>query len=209
MKQINQNVLKIKDPSTGEFKTIPNLTLDNTVDKINKVEVSNVEPADNYVDLWIDTSESNVNYKIPQIADDILSEEDTWSSAKIKMENDKVFDLIYPVGSIYMSVNAISPDNLFGGTWEQIQGRFLLGASSSYAAGSTGGEATHKLTINEMPSHRHEYKGYESSGSTTGWSASRASQKYNMLNDLQATGGGAAHNNMPPYLSVYIWKRTA
>ena len=57
----------------------------------------------------------------------------------------------YPVGSIYMSANATNPGTLFGGTWSQIQGRFLLAADGSHAAGSTGGEATHTLTQAEMP----------------------------------------------------------
>lgn len=60
---------------------------------------------------------------------------------------------LYPVGAVYISVNSTSPASLFGGTWESIGGRFLLGADSTYTAGSTGGEATHKLTVNEIPSH--------------------------------------------------------
>ena len=66
-----------------------------------------------------------------------------------------VLDNVYPIGSIYMNVNSTNPGTLFGGTWEQIQGRFLLGMSSSYPAGSQGGEASHTLTTEEMPSHGH------------------------------------------------------
>lgn len=62
----------------------------------------------------------------------------------------------WPVGSIYLSVTNTNPSSLFGGTWKQIsQGRFLLGAGSGYNAGTTGGEATHQLTVNELPSHSH------------------------------------------------------
>ncbi len=67
-----------------------------------------------------------------------------------------ILDNVYPVGSIYMSVNSTNPTNLFGGTWEQIQGKFLFGMNSSYPAGSTGGEITHKLTNAEMPVHNHD-----------------------------------------------------
>lgn len=229
MKQINQNVLKIKDPSTGQFTTIPNLTLDNNVDKVSGVEVRPTEPKDPLTDVWIDTTQ-HTTYKIPQIADDDLSEEDTWSSFKIKSKLDEVFELIYPVGSIYMSVNSISPDNLFGGTWEQIQGRFLLGASSTYGAGTTGGAATHTLAVNEIPSHNHPtYNGTgwafmeinrDGTGARTQLATSSSSGKYafttTTTGDLQwaynqtgKQGDGVAHNNMPPYLSVYIWKRTA
>lgn len=126
-----------------------------------------------------------------------------------------ILDNVYPVGSIYMSVNSTNPKNLFGGTWEQIQGRFLFGMNSSYPAGSTGGEITHALTIDEMPEHNHTIYypnaggpygnaniGYpEDSGTNMTWCAEMCK--------TAPTGGGAAHNNMPPYLSVYIWKRTA
>ena len=66
-----------------------------------------------------------------------------------------MLDNIYPVGSIYMSVNSTNPGTLFGGTWAQIQDRFLLACGSTYANGATGGEATHTLTENEMPTHKH------------------------------------------------------
>jgi hypothetical protein len=68
---------------------------------------------------------------------------------------ENIINLVYPVGSIYMSVNNVSPATFIGGTWEQLKDRFLLGAGSSYAAGSTGGAATHTLTTAQMPSHTH------------------------------------------------------
>lgn len=143
-----------------------------------------------------------------------------------------VLDLVYPVGSIYMSVNATSPSTLFGGTWEQIQGRFLLGMSSSYPAGSQGGEAEHTLTSNEIPEHRH----YLSQLGTTvrilpsNVAAPDPNQEilttklnsnneylkpnvtwggYLVAGELLDTPNGRPHNNMPPYLAVYMWKRTA
>jgi hypothetical protein len=65
-------------------------------------------------------------------------------------------DLIYPVGSIFMkATDTDNPDKIIGDTWAQIQGKFLLGSSESYAIKSIGGEATHTLTIDEMPSHFH------------------------------------------------------
>lgn len=144
-------------------------------------------------------------------------------------ETNFVLDNVYPIGSIYMNVNSTNPGTLFGGTWEQIQGKFLLGMSSSYPAGSQGGEASHTLTTEEMPSHGHNpanqsgYFGFitnskkafevgdmgvqSGSGryypySTTAFDISRNSL-------TGTTGGGKSHNNMPPYLSIYIWKRTA
>lgn len=139
------------------------------------------------------------------------------------------FDMIYPIGSIYMSVNNVGPAVLFGmGTWERIQDRFLLAAGSSYAAGSTGGEATHKLTVDEMPSHAHaltkstvvwasvsETNGTVSapqvasggSGTSGGFYSDRMTNE--AYKRVAYTGGGAAHNNLPPYLAVFMWKRTA
>lgn len=123
-------------------------------------------------------------------------------------------NLIYPVGSIYMSVNSTSPATLFGGTWSQLKDRFLLGCGDAYSNGATGGDATHTLSIDEIPSHNHGYGVYNASAYTpleinhmaaycgvqngTGWGS-----------NTLFTGGGKAHNNMPPYLAVYMWKRTA
>lgn len=144
-----------------------------------------------------------------------------------------ILDNVYPVGSIYMNVNSTNPGTLFGGTWEQIQGKFLLGMSSSYPAGSQGGEAEHTLTRNEIPDHDHYLRqmgnGYRMIPSNIGaedpnrefytvklnfsgegylkpnvtWGG------YLIAGELLDTPNGQPHNNMPPYLSVYIWKRTA
>lgn len=149
----------------------------------------------------------------------------------------QIVNLIYPVGSIYMSVNNTSPATLFGGTWEQIQDKFLLCSGKTYSGGSTGGEATHTLTVDETPEHTHTrgtmnitggvgplddmsagwfsgamYRGaghsYDASSSSSGsgwrlmFDASRS-----WTGETSPVGGGSAHNNMPPYLAVYVWKR--
>ena len=197
-----------------------------------------------------------------------------------------IFDRVYPVGSIYMSVVNVDPATLFGGTWQELSGRFLLGRSSDHAAGTTGGSEAHTLTVNEMPSHTHNGPSHTHTGPSHthtipshGHTATAANggnhnhgiqrakeagagtAKYSIQNanngegDHQSryagshthtitvegsgelttnasgegltgasgtgatgasgtgatspTGGGAAHNNMPPFLSVYMWKRTA
>lgn len=120
---------------------------------------------------------------------------------------------IYPVGSIYMSVNDINPSTLFGGVWEQIKDRFLLASGDTYANGITGGEATHKLTVSEMPSHNHgsmTVLAYDPNSS--GFAAHGSYYLYmskTLTNNMGKTGGGLSHNNMPPYLTVYVWKRVA
>ena len=125
-----------------------------------------------------------------------------------------ILDLVYPVGSIYMSVNSTNPKTLFGGTWVQLQDRFLLGAGTSYKNGTTGGEATHALSQSEMPTHNHGTYPvggkFVSTGSTgEGANISTGGGGYVMNLSTANAGGGSPHNNMPPYLVVYMWKRTA
>lgn len=67
------------------------------------------------------------------------------------------FDSIYPIGSIYLTVSDVNPETLFGGSWEQIKDRFLLGAGEKYFNGSIGGEEKHTLTVEEIPSHSHNW----------------------------------------------------
>lgn len=125
----------------------------------------------------------------------------------------------WPVGSIYITVSNTSPAALFGGTWERISERFLLGASSSYPAGGTGGEFTHKLTQSELPNYSLSVtNGSNVIRSKTGNSADAYVQtqsggwgipNWESKTVTVASGGsGKAHNNMPPYLAVYMWKRT-
>ena len=119
-----------------------------------------------------------------------------------------VVEIVYPVGSIYMSVNNIDPNELFlGTTWERLQDRFLLGAGSTYSAGITGGSASVTLTANEMPSHYHSISRVinDSGRQPSDWSDAYVDGSTN----TGSTGGGLAHDNMPPYLVVYMWKRTA
>ena len=160
------------------------------------------------------------------------SKDDFNVNGTLKVNNTNIFDLIYPVGSIYMSVNSTSPEVLFGGTWEQIQGRFLLGMSSSYPAGSQGGEAEHTLTTSEIPLHTHDigqegntsrtiptqYAVDDSShsqytttleGGASGYFKSSVDWGGTMTTRGQTSPYGQAHNNMPPYLAVAMWKRTA
>lgn len=124
-----------------------------------------------------------------------------------------LLDYLHPVGSIYQSTDPTSPEDLFGGTWEQVKDVFLLAAGDSHAAGSTGGEETHTLTKAEIPDHAHTLK-YTGQSVTEGVNAIRlyqaASNQYNAYSGGQSSDcGDQAHNNMPPYLAVYTWRRTA
>lgn len=152
------------------------------------------------------------------------------ATLKISQE---ILNIIYPVGSIYISTNSTSPATLFGGTWKQIKDRFLLACGDSYKGGQTGGEATHQLSINEMPSHTHTqnphwhyniYVGDANSPFKQGGGVNyvptqgfqdlggRGWTNYSTLETTasnQNTGGNQPHNNMPPYLTVYMWYRSA
>lgn len=191
----------------------------------------------------------NINGKIT----DVLFKDAT---AREQLAN--IGKTVYPVGSIYISVTDTSPASLFGGTWEQLKDKFLLAAGDTYTAGSTGGEAVHTLTANEMPVHSHGLNNHTHgipslSGSTNSagvhnhgvpfawadispqgggsdkrmscvgnwWSGTNdnGAHSHSVTTNSSTTGGnsgnttntgsGAAHNNMPPYLAVYAWKRVA
>ena len=120
----------------------------------------------------------------------------------------------YPVGSVYISFSSTNPSTFFGGSWERIKGKFLLSADdSTYKINQTGGEASHKLTINEMPSNNHGFQtGRWFWAETAGGGEiinSQSETSYAFKRGTDNTGGSQAHNNMPPYIAVYMWRRTA
>ena len=118
----------------------------------------------------------------------------------------------YPIGSIYISTNKTSPATLFGGKWSEIHGAFLFANSALHKAGEIGGEEAHTLTVDEMPSHQHSIPYPNAAGpeeAAIGYPADSGINKSwgaEMCN-TQSAGNGVAHNNMPPYLSVYMWER--
>lgn len=135
----------------------------------------------------------------------------------IGVDTATLVDLFYPIGSIYMSTDTTNPQSRFTGTyWLPIYNRFLLGAGDTYKAGTMGGEATHTLTRSEIPSHYHdEYLGNDGGPDSapsgySGWpNIAYASNKtwWATGSKTSAAGGDGAHNNMPPYLAVYMWRR--
>lgn len=118
----------------------------------------------------------------------------------------------YDVGDIFITTRDGDPSGLVGyGTWFQIADRFLL-ASGTRQVGDSGGEETHTLTTDEMPSHSHKvrYVGNGANGVYGGQPGTSvdAEPNYNGL-ILAPEGGGQPHNNMPPYFVVNIWLRIA
>lgn len=142
-------------------------------------------------------------------------DEDVEISGGLKVGGKSICDLIYPVGSIYIAYNHTNPSTLFGGTWERIEQAFLWACSPSQGIGNTGGEMTHTLTQDELPSVQMDIKvdsggwlGYYNTNATSGNGI--AGLGYNTGSRLYAEfGGGKPHNNMPPYIQVSMWRRTA
>lgn len=154
--------------------------------------------------------------------------------AHIITSSESLTDKIYPVGSIYMSVNNVSPSTLFGGTWEQIKDKFLLSAGDTYSIGSTGGKATHThkyglqygAYYGELAMEQDTNSGllnYASDGSITLATDSvigtNAEARVNgsttktsitaSMNHRRGIANTSYTSNMPPYLTVFVWKRTA
>lgn len=182
------------------------------------------EQIDEAVGLALDNINENMAY---------VSEEEQ-ESATVPLNADtleghnvnSLLDRIYPVGSIYMSISSTNPTTLFGGTWEQIKDTFLLSAGDTYTAGAIGGEATHTLIENELPaiSGTVDFRAWgsgapflhpegafaslgEQSDTALGFASGGTEDGYRRLK--YSFGNGKAHNNMPPYLAVYMWRRTA
>lgn len=122
---------------------------------------------------------------------------------------------VYPVGSVYLSVNNINPKVLFGGIWEKITDKFLVGAGNLYTLGDTGGSSTHTLTIEEMPAHRHRLTGRSWAQHTDSPSDLEGLSMISNVGSVDSpldgvstsVGGNKAFDILPPYVAVNIWKR--
>lgn len=283
----NQNIV-----ITDNIKTYSKKEIDSKIDELN--EAFETQLTADYIQSLIDALEkedeklnqriNNITADLDNVSADVLKKEDkankvsdiTDESTDVQYPTAKavydkfnsIIDIVYPVGSIYMSANSVSPKVLFGGEWERLKDAFLLASGDVYEAGSTGGSATVTLTEEQMPSHTHiqnphnhtqnshnhsqnahshhtsendeyfvtsESNGanntrvqYNSNGNryvdgmttsstpfhhrtatqsvtATNQSATATNQETTATN--QNTGGGQPHDNMPPYLSIYAWKR--
>jgi hypothetical protein len=138
----------------------------------------------------------------------------------------------YPVGSIYMNAeDSTDPSVLLGfGTWAAFgAGRVLIGAGSdsddqptpetvSFTAGDEGGEYNHTLTKQEIPPHTHSYVKTDSTSNANGYDTNTTAKAVtgstetgggNIGANSDGTGNASPHNNLQPYIVVYMWKRTA
>ena len=134
------------------------------------------------------------------------------------IDRDQLLDLVYPIGSLYMSMNATDPKDLFGGTWERIKDRFIYANGDSTASGATGGSTVHNhglgsgFTAMNIGDGGIQYQEKQVGAWGTN-AAMNIGTSYNS-NQTKSWGialGGATDNgnNIPPYITAYIWKRTA
>lgn len=181
-------------------------------------------------------SNDYTNEELYQMINDLKNDIKTLSSQITNnTTSGNIFLKSYPVGSIYISTSSENPGNIYGGTWEEYgKGRTLVGVDSSDSDFSTveklGGEKTHTLTIDEMPSHNHVermfldqsgyfevkpagyayYKYSTQSSNVIGWTNTQISNiNYWRIGDTEDKGGSQAHNILQPYITTYMWKRTA
>lgn len=131
-------------------------------------------------------------------------------------ENFDILSKLFPIGKIWVSTKNENPENFIAGTtWAPIKGRFLLAESPEYPAGSTGGKEKVQLTIEELPAHNHGIPPrppwYSAEVTESGDSilGSSSSLKGRTAYNTWYTGNNKAHENMPPYKSVYMWERIA
>lgn len=177
----------------------------------------------------LETTISGMDDVVSELNNTVDSMESTISSLNSTIETLEkqhlTLDKAYPIGSIYISYNSTDPSTLFGGSWTQLQNRFLIGAGSSYTVGETGGEETVTLSQEEIPSHSHSTaltsgdRLLATSGNVARKTVASGSGVSNVITSTEAfsyagtstgrAGDGKAHNNMPPYLAVYIWRRTS
>ena len=113
----------------------------------------------------------------------------------------------YPIGSIYLSIDATNPSKYFGGSWEQIKDRFLIGAGNSYSVSSTGGNKTITIAQNNLPERVMERTNHNSGSACTN-NTSATGYSNHCLHDAGLESGKAI-TILPPYMAVYMWRRTA
>lgn len=196
---------------------------DTSQDKDEKVRdvINNVLGYTNSNMTKIDSKTKTIDDNISTLHDYVVGEDGN----VVFYNKQEVFLAVHPVGSIFLSTDGTEPAELYGGTWEQIKDVFLLGAGDNYPAGSTGGEESVKLTRENIPilPTRQGVAAVNTVGSAIhipqwGWiyTATQVtnSDGYNSYTAQWADVGTEDEdmqnvNNMPPYYSVYIWRRVA
>lgn len=198
---------------------------------------SETDAAKSAYENWFEVHGDSYFSEMPNVMEDSSKTSSEISAHNTKLNNankgtplDKyILNKVYPIGSIYITVNNVNPGTLFGGTWQSFgEGRTLIGAgtgtdvnstSQTFTANDTGGEYTHKLTSSEMPSHDHNLNAWAIAWKTSssndtyinaemfGGSWSGKNRPYVSKNRTVSTGGNGSHNIVQPYIVTYMWRR--
>ena len=239
---INFWVRRMKDNSPHRFITNADIDISFNPDSENAQSgkavneaISGILPIDENTELVFNGGDVDGGVSVDIVVDTVLSKtsNNPIANKPVAIKFGEILGVIeqakkdillsaYPVGALFISTDSTSPATLFGGTWVRIKDRFLLAAGDTYPLGATGGEATHTLTVDEMPIHSHYQKrfwgesgGVEAIKAYAHGAEFRKDKAYQYPNESTIdeetfnTGGSQPHNNMPPYLAVYVWKRTA
>ena len=208
--EINKKDLSLEASLNNLTKTVQILNKEN---KLLKDELSNLKSKEesdiNGINNLLKDELNNLNSKQNKDISGIKEE----AEIKEREFQKRILLKVYPVGSYYWSNDSRNPKDLFGGKWTEINGRFLFATKSGYSCGQKGGEEKHRLTIEEMPSHSHSTVEWARTIHGT-WSLTNSGEKRTLdyrddtpYSGTNSTGGSCAHNNMPPYLCAYCWRR--
>lgn len=116
-----------------------------------------------------------------------------------------LLDNVFKVGYVWISYEPTPPSDIVGGEWTAITGVFPRFNNAT----GTGGSDTVTLTVSQIPSHNHAWRGYDLMPNGTGGSRKRLTPGNDLAGYTQNTGGGGSHTNMPKYQEFYAWRRTA
>lgn len=200
--------------------------MDTVNGKIDGLNVPQMQQSITQLESEMDTAQGDITQLQTDVSGKVdkedgkgLSSNDYTDADKAKVDSalqstlSEIMLAIYPVGAIYLSTSSANPSILFGGTWEAWGGgRVPVGVDTSnlkyLLPNMQGGEETHTLTVDEMPAHTHWIPQHDSSGSTMAWTPEVQNANYAYGSETTSRGGSQAHNNMPPYITCYMWRRT-
>lgn len=235
IKAVNDVVVQWNEIVDTQIKDVINATKQATTEQFNIEWAKNKSQLDVEIKGMIQDQfnidwqerENAINLKITGVSDDLSNfkaETDTrFTTTKEELTNlintkiDNTINSIYPIGSVYISLTETNPGTYLKGTWEQFgQGRTLIGVGAGddgtniqeFEANTTGGEYKHKLVIDEIPSHAHQYYSpiiQEVSPSSNTSTYGNYNKEYKI--DSDSVGGDGYHNNLQPYITAYFWKR--
>ena len=201
-KSENENTFKNINTNINTNKSLIDTNSKNLSNDINNYKSQNDQKIAN-LNNDLNKFKQEINQKINEI-NDILKN-------KIKKE---ILDMSHPIGTYYWSQKNTDPTTIFGGKWEPIKGRFIFAEDQKHAVNSSGGEEFHTLSIDEIPVHNHAfpknvcaYKNIPDIQIQGGGGSKKVYENDGYIANTNNIGGGKPHNNMPPYIAAFCWRR--